>query len=350
MPSEITVETVISKTMRTARVSAFADPAQFSVAETPVPVPGRGELLVKVDTAAIVFGDTLINKGRYQIKPVLPFTPGAEGSGTIVACGPGTPGFQTGDRVAVCGFVGDARVTRLIVGMMCEYAIVPQENAILVPAGVSLEAAALFRSNAETAAFALRKGALAPGETLLVLGAGGGTGLAAVQFGKLFGARVIASASSPAKRQLALDAGADLAIDSRAADWRAQVNRLTDGRGLDMVYDPVGGEFSERAFRALRWNGRHLVIGFAAGAIPALPLNLPLMKGAHVIGCNLLQERKYEPAAYEALAAEVMGLLAQGKVSVPPVAARFPLDAIGKAYEEVAGGEVVGRVVVKPWD
>lgn len=336
--------------MRTALVSEFADPALFDITHIPIPEPKAGELLIKVDTAAVVFGDTLITKGRYQIRPNLPFIPGAEGAGTVVAAGPDVSGLGAGDRVAVCGFVGDPRVTGSIVGMMTEYALVPQENALLVPDSVSLEDAALFRSNAETAAFGLRKGHVAAGETLMVLGAGGGTGLAAVQFGKHLGARVIASASTPEKRQLALDAGADEAIDSRAPDWRKQVEALTHGKGLDVVFDPVGGDYTEQAFRALGWDGRHLMIGFAAGTIPKLPCNIPLMKGAHLLGCNLLQGRKFDPDGYYALAREVMDLLAQGVLSVPPVARRYPLNELADAYVEVATGRTAGRIVVKPWE
>lgn len=336
--------------MRTAMVREFADPARFAIAHVPVPEPKAGQLLVKVDTAAIVFGDTLITRGHYQVRPNLPFTPGAEGAGTIVAVGAGVNGLVPGDRVAVCGFVRGAEASGSVVGMMTEYALIPQDNALLVPDRVSLEDAALFRSNAETAAFALRKGHLSAGETLMVLGAGGGTGQAAVQFGKYLGARVIASASTPEKRQLALQAGADAAIDSRAPDWRGQVETLTRGKGLDVVFDPVGGDYTEQAFRALRWDGRHLMIGFASGAIPRLPCNLPLVKGAHLLGCNLLQASTHDPGRYHALAHEMMGLLADGVLSVPPVARRYPLAGIAEAYEEAASSRIAGRIVVKPWE
>jgi NADPH2:quinone reductase len=141
-----------------------------------------------------------------------------------------------------------------------------------------------------------------------------------------------------------------VAIDSRAANWRKQVNDLTGGKGLDLVYDPVGGSYTEMAFRALGWDGRHLMIGFAAGEIPRLPCNLPLIKGAHLIGCNLLQARKFDSVAYDALAAEVVGLLSERKLGVPPVARRYPLSEISQAYQEVAAGEVAGRIVVKPWE
>jgi NADPH2:quinone reductase len=230
---------------------------------------------------------------------------------------------------------------------MAEFAAIPAQNAVRVPKAGRLEQAALFRSNAETSAFALRKAVLAPGETLLVLGAGGGTGYSAVQLGKLAGARVLASASSPEKRAIALEAGADAAVDSGAADWREQVAAFAGPDGVDVVYDPLGGAQTERAFRTLGWNGRHLMVGFAAGEIPSLPCNLPLLKGASLVGANLLQAQKFEPQACAREAERLMALFGEGRLGAPPIGRRYSLDQVAEAYAAVASGTVAGRVVVR---
>ncbi|WP_157219400.1 NADPH:quinone oxidoreductase family protein [Flavisphingomonas formosensis] len=338
--------TDVPATMRAAVVRRWASPPCFAIEQVPTPVPSPGELVFRVHTAAINFGDTLIASGGYQVRPDLPFVAGTEASGTVVAVGEGVSGFAPGDRIAACGFVGDARADRRIVGAFAEYAMVKPANAVHLAGGVPLEQGALFRSNMETSAFALYKGRLQAGETLLVLGASGGTGHAAVQLGKLAGARVIASASSEAKRAIALAAGADVAIDSGDPEWRGRVDALTGGRGLDVVYDPVGGLATERAFRALAWDGRLLVVGFAAGAIPSIPANLPLLKGASLIGANLLQGLKYEPEHCAREAVRLMDLFGQGRLSVPPVARRYPLEELDAALADSASGRTAGRVVI----
>lgn len=336
----------MSEMMKAMMVREFSDePLEF--VELPVPVPGAGEILVKVDTAGVVLGETLIARGKYQVQPIRPFVPGTEFSATVVELGPDAKGFSVGDRVAVTGFVGDARVDRRIVGSMAEYSAVPVGNAVKVADGISLERAALFRSNNETSYFGLYKGQLKAGETLLVMGASGGTGFAAVSIGKLMGARVIASCSTEEKRRIALAGGADVAIDSTADDWRAQVDELTGGKGLDVVYDPVGGSQTERAFRALGWNGRLVVIGFASGPIPSIPANLPLLKGAALLGANLLQGYKYEWEETLRQREQLMRWFGEGKLDVPPVARRYPLEQAQAAYTEIAQGRTAGRIVVK---
>lgn len=333
--------------MRAVVVRAWSDPQTYVVDTIPTPPARPGEVVFAVDTAAINFGDTLIASGRYQVRPDPPFVPGTEGSGVVVAVGDGASGFAVGDRVACCGFVGNARADRRIAGVFAEYAAVRPANLVRLPGGVGLEPVALFRSNMETSAFGLYKGRLKAGETLLVLGASGGTGFAAVQLGKLAGARVIASASTHAKRAIALSAGADAAIDSNDPEWRARVNELTGGRGLDMVYDPVGGAATERAFRSLGWDGRLIVIGFAAGSIPAIPANLALMKGVSLVGANLLQGQHYEPEHCFAESRRLMALFGEGKLSVPPIAKRYALDQAADALADVARGQTAGRVVLK---
>lgn len=337
---------VSSNMMKAAMVREFSD-HPLEICEIPVPGPAAGEILVKVDTAGVVLGETIMVKGNYQVRPSLPFVAGAEFSGTVVELGAGAEGFTPGDKVAVCGFVGDARTDCKIVGSLAEFRAVPTINAIKVPDTIPLEQAALFRSNTETSYFGLYKGNLKPGETLLVLGASGGVGFAAVQCGKLMGARVIASCSSAAKRQIALDGGADVAIDSLAPDWREQVDALTGGKGLDVVYDPVGGDQTERAFRALGWDGRLIVIGFAAGSIPKIPANLALLKGASLVGGNLLQGQKYEWEETVRQREQLMKWFGEGKLTVPPVTRRFPLERAQEAYDLIATGTVAGRIVVK---
>jgi len=332
--------------MKAIVVREWTDPQEFFLEELPIPEPGPGEVLVKIHTAGINFGDTLTASGRYQVQPHLPFTPGAECSGVVEAVGKEIRDYKPGDSVAAIGFIGKARVDRRLLGSCREYAAVPPRNLARLPDGVDLERAALFRSKYETSYFCLQEGNLKPGETLLVLGAGGGTGQAAVALGKIMGARVLASASSPEKRKIALDAGADAAIDSRAADWRKQVEAFAGLRGVDVIYDPVGGDMSERAFRTLGYHGRFLVVGFAAGTIPKLPLNLPLMKAASVVGTNMLVAWEAEPERIAKNAKYLAGLLADGKITLPPIARRYPLAQTADAFRAVASGEIAGRIVV----
>lgn len=333
-------------TMEAMLIHEWRNPPALVYGEIETPALRPGEVLVAVHTAAISFGDTLLATGRYQIQPLLPFVPGSECSGTIAAVGDSVTGLKIGDRVAARGFLGEARVDRRIVGSLAAYTALPAGSVVKVPDSVPLEQAALFRANTETSAFALRKAALQSGETLLVLGAGGGTGFAAVQLGRLAGARVLASASSPEKRRIALDAGAEAAIDSADPDWRGQVDAFAGGKGIDVVYDPLGDAQTERAFRTLGWNGRHIVIGFAAGAIPALPTNLPLLKGASLVGANLLQAMKYDPDTCRQEEQRLMAMFGRGEIGVPPIARRYALRDADKAYADVASGRVAGRVVV----
>ena len=331
--------------MKAIVIRGWADPQPFPLEEVDEPEPGPGEVRIAVHCVGITFGETLIATGKYQVKPELPFVPGAESAGVIDKIGPDVTGLQPGDRVAPMGFIGKSRDTKRILGGCREKLIAPASNVVKVPDGVSLEMAALFRSNAETALYSLQLARLQAGESLLVLSAGGGTASAAVALGKHFGARVIASASSAAKRRIALDAGADVAIDSGAADWRAQVEAAAGGK-VDIVYDAIGGDQSERAFRTLAYGGRHLVVGFAAGTIPKLPLNLALMKSASVIGANLLNGYEQEPERCRDNGRYLLELLAAGKLPEPVVAKRYTLERAAEAYAEVAAGQIAGRVLI----
>jgi NADPH2:quinone reductase len=327
-------------------IREWNDPQKFPLEEVEEPTAAPGEVVIAVHTAAIVFGDMLVATGRYQVKPTLPFTPGAECSGVIEAVGEGVSEFKVGDRVAAIGFVGNSREGRLILGSCREKVALPVWNVVKIPDNVDLERASLFRSNTETSYLGLQQGQLKAGETLLVLGAGGGTGYAAVELGKAMGARVIGSASSEEKRAIARQAGADFTIDTRASDWRAQVEAIVGKKGVDVVYDPTGGDMSELAFRTLGYGGRFVVIGFAAGTIPKLPLNLPLMKQAFVVPANLLRAYEMEPDRCADNARYLMGLLGEGKLTVPPVAKRYSLEQAGEAYADVAAGKTAGRVVI----
>ena len=337
--------------MKAIIIREWTDPQLFPVEETEEPEPGPGELRIAVHCVGVSFGETLISTGRYQVRPALPFVPGAESAGVVDKLGPGVTAFRVGDRVAPMGFVGKSRDSQRILGGCREKLVAPVANVTPVPEQLSLELACLFRSNAETALYGLQLARLEAGETLLVLGAGGGTASAAVALGKYFGARVIASASSEAKRRITIEAGADVAIDSGATDWRAQVEAAAGGGPdrpgkVDVIYDPNGGDMSERAFRTLGYGGRHLVVGFAAGTIPKLPLNLTLMKSASVIGANLLNAYEEEPERCRENARLVLDLLAAGKLPEPVIAKRYPLEQAAEAYAEVAAGRIAGRVLI----
>lgn len=332
--------------MKAIMIREWTDPQTFPLEDVPVPAPGPGEVLVAVDTAAVIFGDTLVATGRYQVRPLLPFTPGSECAGVIEAVGEGVTEYRPGDRVAAIGFIEKSRETRRIIGTFREKVAIPVRNILKIPDNISLEDASLFRSNTETSYYALQFGKLQPGETLLVLGAGGGTGYAAVELGKLMGARVIGSASSEAKRDIARKAGADEVVDTHDPDWRAKIEALTDGRGVDMIYDPVGDSQTERAFRTLRYGGRHLVVGFAAGSIPKLPTNLALMKAASLVGANMLQGWEHQPELIADNARQLMQWFSEGKLSVPPVARRYRLEEAAEALADVASGKTAGRIVI----
>jgi NADPH2:quinone reductase len=332
--------------MRAVMVESY-DGFPFPLRETESPdALGAEEILVAVHTAPVNFADTLVARGLYQFRPDLPFTPCGECSGVIEQVGSAVRDFSPGDRVACMGPRVSAHDRMKIAGTLAEKTVVDACNPVKIPDGLSLEQAALFRSNYETASYGLHHGQLKAGETLLVLGAGGGAGFAAVSMGKALGATVIGSASTADRRDHAKLAGADHVIDSQAQDWRAQVDALTGGRGLDCVYDPVGGDATERAFRALGFRGRHVVIGFAAGTIPRLPVNLALMKAASLVGANMLRGIREEPEVTAMTSARAWDLLRAGRLVLPRIARRYPLERASEAMEAVASGECAGRVVV----
>jgi NADPH2:quinone reductase len=300
------------------------------------PEPASGQLRVKVQAASIGFVDGLKVQGRYQTKDPLPFIPGTEFAGIVDAVGDGVAGFAAGTPV-----MGMARS-----GALAEYIVVPANTVAVMPDGVAPEVAASFRANYLTALYALsERGRLKAGETLLVLGAAGGTGIAAVQVGKLLGARVIAGASTEEKRSFAIQHGADAAVDYSKPDWRDALKMIA-ADGADVIFDPVGGEVSVQAFRSIAWNGRHLVVGFAAGQIPALPFNLPLLKGGILTGVDIAQIHRREPEAEQRVTAQLMAWLRDKKL-VPVVGQVFAFNDFRDAFKTMQNRAALGKMVVR---
>lgn len=315
----------------------YGAPDSLVFEDWPTRAPDAQEVRVKVHSAGISFVDMLVVAGKYQWKPPLPFVPGSEFSGEIIEVGAEVRDLAPGDRV--CG--GNMG------GILAQELTLPASRVQKLPAHVCMDEAAVLRASYLTAWYALiERGQLATGETVLVLGAAGAVSAAACQIAKLFGATVIASASSPAKRAFALENGVDLAVDSGAPDWREQIKAATNGRGVDIVVDPVGGAITERAFRSLAYKGRHLIIGFAAGEIPSLPANLPLLKGAALVGAFASQFTEREPEAADAARAQILELFAAGKLR-PQIGRVYPLEEYAAALQAAATGESIGRVLLR---
>ncbi len=323
--------------MRAAIVDEFGPLEAIRIGETPAPELKPGHLLIAVKAAGVGFVDVLGAQGKYQVKQTLPFVPGSEYAGIVEAVGEGVTAIAPGERVMAGGFAG----------AYADYALAPAGAVLAMPAAMSFVEAAGFRTNYATALHALAdRAAIAPGESLLVLGAGGGTGLAAIQIGKLLGARVIAAASSAQKRAAALAAGADEAVDYVDPAWREALKSMTGGKGVDVVFDPVGGAATEAAFRSLAWKGRHLVIGFAAGTIPALPINLALLKGASLVGVDIARfGNLHEPQKAAANIRQLLAWHADGRLKpVPPEV--MPLEKAAEALAAVANRRAVGKLVL----
>ncbi len=313
-------------------------PAETLVIED-VPSPeakGRG-VKVRVKAAGLNFPDTLIIENKYQLKPSLPFSPGGEMAGEVIEVGDKVTRFKVGDRVA--GLTGH--------GAFAEEVIVPEQNLLPVPDGMSDEKAAAFTMVYGTSYYALKqRGNLQPGETLLVLGASGGVGLATVELGKAMGAKVIAAASSAEKLAVAKEAGADELINYTEEPLKDAVKKLTHSKGVDVIYDPVGGDFTEQALRAMGWNGRHLIIGFAAGDIPKIPANLTLLKGCSVVGVFWGSFTQREPEASAQNMMELMKLYAEGKID-PKISAVYDFEDYAEALGALTGRKATGKVVLK---
>jgi NADPH2:quinone reductase len=324
--------------MRALRCHAFDQPETLSLDTVPDPVPAAGEIVVQVSAAGVNFPDALMVMGQYQVRPPLPFTPGGEAAGVITAVAADVVHLQVGQRVVV--------FTRT--GAFAERVCAPASAATILPEAVSCEVAATLPLAFGTAMHALiDRAQLVKGETLLVLGASGGVGLAAVMIGKALGARVIAAASSDEKLAVCQSHGADACINYSTESLRDRLKELTGGHGPDVICDPVGGALTEPAFRSIACGGRHLVIGFAAGAIPSLPLNLPLLKGASVIGVFWGAFEQREPVANARHLAQLLEWVAQGTIA-PVVSARYPLSSGAAALRDILERRVVGKVVITP--
>ena len=324
--------------MKALRCSQHGGPELLTVEDVAAPVPKAGEVLVNVKAAGVNFPDALIIQNKYQFKPALPFTPGGELAGVVAAVGEGVTRVRVGD--AVIGFTGW--------GAFAQQAVLPAEGLIPMPEGMPFEIAGSFLMTYGTSWHALKDRAqLQAGETVLVLGAAGGIGIAAIEIAKALGARVIAAASSAEKLKICRAKGADETIDYVREDLRERLKALTGGRGVDVVCDPIGGKFTEPALRSLAWRGRLLVIGFADGEIPRLPLNLPLLKGCAIVGVFWGDFLKREPDAAAADLRELSRLYAQSSIA-PLVLLRCPLEGAGGAIDALIKRQVMGKAVVLP--
>lgn len=324
--------------MKAVLCEAYGPPSSLSVKEIEVPVAGPGEVVVDVKAAALNFFDTLIIQGKYQYRPDMPFSPGAEMAGVVASVGEGVDRVKPGDRVAAYTKFGCCR----------EQVLLEEDDVILVPDGVSFEAAAGLMVTYGTTMHALRGRAdLQEGETVAVLGASGGVGQAAVEIAKLMGARVIACASSAEKLEFTKKFGADETINYAEEDLKTRLKELTRGNGVDVVYDPVGGDYAEAALRATAWRGRFLVIGFASGDIPKIPLNLALLKGCDIRGVFWGEAILREPEEHWADVAQLMEWVKDGKLK-PHIHAVYSLDKTADALEELAQRKALGKVIVAP--
>lgn len=323
--------------MKALLCKAFG-PAHSLVIEEVAPLqPKRNEVVVQVHSASVNFPDTLIIEGKYQFKPPFPFSPGGEAAGVVGAVGEGVTALREGDRVmALTGW-----------GSFADQVAAPAYNVLPMPESMPFDEAAAFPMTYGTSMHALKqRGDLKPGETLLVLGAAGGVGLAAVEIGKAMGARVIAAASSAAKLEAAKAAGADELIDYSAGDLKEQVMKLTANQGADVIYDPVGGDAFDAAIRCVAWNGRLLVIGFASGRIPQLPANLALLKGAAVVGVFWGAFAQRQPHDNAANFRQLFSWYDEGKLR-PHISNRYSLKQAPQAIQALADRKAIGKLVVQ---
>jgi NADPH2:quinone reductase len=324
--------------MRALRQHELVGPSGLCVDELPDPEPDAGEVLLGVEAAALNFPDVLLSHGKYQFKPPTPFIPGGEAAGTVLAVGEGVTRLSVGDRVACT----------MLHGAFAERIVVPELAAVKLPDEVSFEVGAATLLTYLTTLHALvDRAAIEPGETLLVLGAAGGVGSAAIELGKLLGATVIAAAGSEAKLAYCLERGADAVIDYTKEDLKERAKALTNGRGVDVIYDAVGGPHSEPALRAIAWEGRHLVVGFAAGEIPKVPLNLTLLKGCQIVGVFWGSFAMRQPAKNHAHGERILAWVAEGKLR-PHVDGVYSFDRAAEALARMERREVKGKLVLVP--
>ena len=324
--------------MKAVLCTRHAGPETLQIAEIESPQPAAGEVVIGVRAAGLNFFDTLIIENKYQFKPDLPFSPGAEVAGDVLRVGEGVTSLKPGDRVMAYTVWGGARA---------EIAV-PESSVIAMPDGLDYTVAAGLIVTYGTSLHALRDRAnLQPGETLVVLGASGGVGQAAVEIGKAMGARVIACASADDKLEFCRSLGADETVNYSTEDLKTRLKELTGGKGVDVIYDPVGADLAEAAFRAIGWKGRFLVIGFAGGSIPKMPLNLALLKGADLVGVFWGDHLVREPELHRANMKQLLDWVLEGKVK-PHIHKVYPLEQTSEALLAIARREVRGKVIVAP--
>src|SRR5687767_9265956 len=325
-----------SMLMKAVVCKQYGPPESLTFEELPSPKAGPGEVVVTVKAASLNFPDVLIIQNRYQFKPPLPFSPGSELAGLIKEVGAGVAPWKAGDRV----------IAFTTYGAFAEEVKTEASRLVALPDGMDFATGAAFLLTYGTSDHALRdRAGLKAGETLLVLGAAGGVGLAAIEIGSALGARVIACASSEDKLAVCRSHGADATINYASEDLRERIKALTEGRGVDVVYDAVGGTYSEPAFRSMAWRGRLLVVGFAAGDIPKLPLNLALLKGASIVGVFWGDFARREPERFAESARQLARWYGEGRLR-PHVSQTFPLEKAAEALKLMAARKVKGKVVL----
>lgn len=324
--------------MKAVLCKSFGPPENLVLEETESPIARKGQVLIRVKSCGVNFPDTLIIEGKYQFKPEFPFSPGGEVSGVVKSIGEGVSHVQVGqDVMALTGWGGFA-----------EEVVVSAGFVMPMPPNIPYETASAMVMTYGTSYHALVDRAnIQPGETLLVLGASGGVGLAAVELGNLLGARVVAAASTAEKLALCREYGARETLNYTEEDMTERLKALTDGKGVDVVYDPVGGDYTEAALRRMAWKGRYLVVGFAAGDIPSIPLNLPLLKGCEIVGVFWGDFAKREAARNMANFQQIFQWYYQGKLK-PHIHAAYPLKDAAKALNEMLNRKVKGKVVLVP--
>jgi NADPH2:quinone reductase len=324
--------------MRAVVCKEFGPPEGLVVEEVDDPRPGEGELVIAVEAAAVTFPDTLMLEDKYQFTPTPPYVPGGEAVGRVRAVGAGVEGWDIGDRV-----VGGLGTT----GAYAELAAVPANTARRLPESVDAAVAAGLHYAYGTTLYALRyRAQIQPDETMLVLGAGGALGISAIELGKQLGARVIAAASTQEKLDVCRERGADETIDYSTENLKERAKELTGGRGVDVVYDAVGGDRAEQALRAIAWEGRFLVIGFTAG-IPSIPLNLTLLKGCQIVGVFYGAMTARQPDLNRRISDDLIELVSSGALR-PHVSATYPLERAGEGLRSLMNRTAVGKVVITP--
>lgn len=322
--------------MRAVLVDRFTQVESLKIVDVPDPDIASGQVLIDLKAAGIGFVDRLKIAGLYQTKDLLPFVPGMEFSGVVCRSGEGSAKVKNGDRVF--GTVKN--------GALAEKLAVSVDDLDLMPPGLSFAQAAAVPVNYLTAMYGLRELAgLSAGQNLLVLGAAGGVGTAAIKVAKMLGATVFAAASTADKRAFAEAEGADATVDYTNGDWREELKRLSGGAAMDVIFDGIGGDISPVAFRTLGWRGRHLVVGFAAGEIPRLPMNIALLKGAMLVGVDSAQVQRREPETYARIMDDLSTSLGNGSLAPPPVQ-EFPFDAFQEAFSAIRERRARGKVVI----